>query len=134
MASNNLDPIDLVGMALVAIFGPMALGVVSFSITVFGGFSFTDVLWSGSGVEVTWAGILAMLGVAWIVGANFALGDWDLSSMRAYQAVTVVAALAILPLYLLVPIVQDTFSNYPVIALVFAVVQAGFGPLLSWEG
>lgn len=134
MARNSLDPIDLLGMALVAIFGPMALGVVSFSITIFGGFSFTDVLWSGSGITLTYATVLALAGVGWIVGANFVVGDWDMDSLDWYHTAAIVLALGIVPVYAIVPAVQDVFRDYGALALVFAVIQAGFGPLLSWEG
>ncbi|QLC33644.1 hypothetical protein EFA46_005330 [Halarchaeum sp. CBA1220] len=134
MASNSIDLIDLVGMALVAVFGPMAIGVVSFSITVFGGFSFTDILWSGSGIEVTYATVLALAGVGWIVVANFLAGDWDIDDLEIYHTAAIVVALGIVPVYAIVPAVQTLFSDYGAIALVVAIIQAGFGPLLSWEG
>ncbi|WP_435098463.1 hypothetical protein [Halarchaeum sp. P4] len=134
MARNSIDPIDLFGMALVAIFGPMAIGVVAFKITVFGGFSFTDILWSGSGVEITYATVLALIGVGWIVLANFIVGDWDIDELEWYHTAAIVVALGIVPVYAVVPAVQNVFSDYGAIALVVAIVQTGFGPLLSWEG
>lgn len=134
MASNQIDAIDLVGVALVSVFGPMALGVVSFSIKVFGGFSFTDVLWSGSGASLTWAGLLALAGAAWIVFANFAAGDWSLKSMEWYIAATILVAFGIIPLYMFVPLVSDAVNNTDAVALVLALIQMSAGPLLSWEG
>lgn len=134
MAKNQIDPIDMFGIALVAVFGPMAIDAVSFNFNLFGGFSFTTVLWSGSGVSVNYAAVLALVGVGWIVGANFVLGDWDLDSLQWYQVVPLVIAVGIVPAYVLMPAVQDVFATYDPVTFVVALVQAGSGPLLSYEG
>lgn len=134
MARKQLDPEDLVGIALLGYFGPMALGVASFSINLFGGFDFTSVLWSGAGAEITWAGVLALVGVGEIVLTNFWMGDWELSDMEPYLAVPIAVAFAVIPLYMFVPVVGELVADYDALALVLALVQVGIGPLLSWEG
>lgn len=67
MASKRLDVEDLIGIALLGYFGPMALGLATYTINVFCGFDFTRVLWSGSGAEISVASLLALAGVAEIV-------------------------------------------------------------------
>ncbi|GGM69279.1 hypothetical protein J2752_001970 [Halarchaeum rubridurum] len=134
MARNNLDLIDIVGMALVGFFGPMSLDAYTIKLKLFGGFDFTTVIWSGSGAEVTYATLLALGGVGWIVVANFWAGDWDIDDMEPYHIAAIVVALGIVPVYAIVPAVQNVMADYNSITLVVALVQAGFGPLLSWEG
>ncbi|MBP2250443.1 hypothetical protein J2754_000740 [Halarchaeum solikamskense] len=134
MSRNNLDLIDLVGMALVGVFGPMSLDAWTVQLKLFGGFDFTTIIWSGSGAQVSYATVLALIGVGWIVVANFWAGDWDIDDMETYHVAAIVLALGIIPVYAIVPAVQNVLADYGSLTLVVALVQAGFGPLLSWEG
>jgi hypothetical protein len=53
MANNVIDEVDALPLMLFPIFSGLALGVFTFTINVFGGFDFNQVLVSGNGFEVT---------------------------------------------------------------------------------
>lgn len=135
MPSNfrDLEIMDAVGIMLIAIWGPMAIGFWNLTINAFN-FDFSTVIWSAQGVSITYSTLIALLGVAWIGAVNFWLGDWTLDNFTPWGATTLLVGLSIIPIYAFVPAVQTTFSDFGAVSAIFALTQIGMGPLLSWEG
>lgn len=128
MARNQIDIIDLGALILVPFMGAIALGTLTLSVDVFGGFSFTDLLWSGSGVEISWASVITMAGIAWIVVTN----ELDGSNYERYEFGIIVASFAIVPAYILIPPVADFVNGSDIVSFLFALGQSASAVYISY--
>jgi len=125
---DSIDTIDLAALILVPFMGAIALGTLTLSVSVFGGFSFTDLLWSGSGVEVSYASLLTVLGIAWVVLTN----EIDGSNYETHEYAIIVAAFAIVPAYILIPPVADFVNGSDVVSFVLALAQSAAVVFISY--
>lgn len=135
MARNKIDPIDLVALILFPFFGAAALGVVDFSVNLTESFSFTDVLWSGTGWSVTIAGAIALVGIAWIFGTNHMDGKkafWQ--KMDGMYAGAVLIAFAVVPAYMFIAPVSEFLDAQPLVAFGMALAQTGAAAVVSYKG
>lgn len=125
---NRIDTIDLAALILVPFMGAIALGTLTLSVSVFGGFSFTDLLWSGSGVELSYAAALTVVGIAWVVATN----EIDGSNYETHEYAVIVAAFGIVPLYILVPPVADFVNGSDIVSFVLALAQSAAVVFISY--
>lgn len=127
-SSNEIDPIDYGGIVLYPIMAGMIFGVWSFSLDLFGGWDLNQVLWSGSGVDVTLALVLALASVAWIVGTN----EIDGSDYEDYEYGVIVFAFASVPLYEFVPAFANLVDAHDIVALVLFLLVSGATAYIAW--
>ena len=125
---NQIDEIDLAALILVPFMGAIALGTVSLTVDVFGGFAFTDLLWSGSGVEVSWASLITLVGIAWIVGTN----ELDGSNYDQMEYIVILVAFAIVPAYVLIPPIADFVNSSDIVSFILALAQSAAAVYISW--
>jgi hypothetical protein len=125
---DRIDTIDLAALILVPFMGAIALGTLTLSVSVFGGFSFTDLLWSGSGVEISYAAALTVVGIAWVVATN----EIDGSNYETHEYAVILAAFGIVPLYILVPPVADFVNGSDIISFVLALAQSAAVVFISY--
>jgi len=114
MAQNEIDVIDVAALVGLPIFAGMELGVWSFSLDVFGGFDFSQTLVSSGGAAISFALVLTVLCIGWIVGTN----EIDGSSYEQYEYWGIVGSLAITPAYALIPFFGSIVDSSDIIALV----------------
>ena len=127
MAKNELDVIDVGALILVPFMGAIALGTIALQVNVFGSFSFSDVLYSGSGVELTIAALIAILGVGWILATN----ELDGGDYEWYELAIVAVTLGIVPAFVLIPFVRD-FASIDAVSFILALVQSGGAVFISY--
>ncbi|WP_142858106.1 hypothetical protein [Salinigranum halophilum] len=125
---QNIDEIDLGALILVPFMGAIALGTITLGVDVFGGFNFTDLIWSGSGVELSWAALITVLGITWIVATN----ELDGSNYEQWEYGVIVVMFALVPAYILIPPVAD-FINSSDIASFFSSLGLSAATIyISW--
>ena len=107
MAQNQVDVVDLGPLVGLPLFAGFVFGVWSLSLNIFGGFDFNSVLWSGSGIEVTWALLLTIFSVGAVVVTN----ELDGSNYEQYEYGAIVFVLALPVLYAAVPAVADFING-----------------------
>jgi hypothetical protein len=128
MARNEIDPIDVAALVLVPIAGAMSLGVWSLEVDVFGGYNLSEPLWQSNGATITIPLVVTVLGIAWIVGTN----ELDDSNYADYEYLAILGALAVVPLYELVPAVQALINSSDVLKLVVALALAAATVMISY--
>lgn len=96
---EELDTIDYVALVLYPAVAGMILGVFSFTIDVFDDFALTDIAWTIGGYDITWAMILAVAAIAWIVATN----EIDGSDYEQWEYGVIVFSFLVVPLYEFVP-------------------------------
>lgn len=114
MARNEVDLVDVAALVALPIFSGMVFGIWSLSIDVFGGYDFTQSLWSSGGTAISAAFIVSVLSVAWILLTN----ELDGSNYETYEYGAIIVALAATPAYELIPALGDVISSNDAIALV----------------
>lgn len=128
MAQNEIDPIDLAALILVPFMGAIALGTVTLQVNLLTNFSFNDVVWSGSGVSISYASLLTLAGIAWIVFTN----ELDGSNYEKYQFGVIIVAFAIVPAYMFIPFVKDFVDSSDIISFVLVIVQSASAIFVSY--
>lgn len=112
MAKNEIDVIDVAPIVALPIFAGFVFGVWTLTLNVFGGFDFMQILWSGSGVEVTPALLGTVASVAIIVGTN----QLDGSDYEQYEFAVIVVVLALPVLHATFPLVGDFIAGSDIAA------------------
>ncbi|WP_247003680.1 hypothetical protein [Halosolutus gelatinilyticus] len=129
MATNEIDPIDYAGIVAYPIFAGMIFGVWTFALDLFGGFSFTDPLWTGAGgLEISIALIGAIAAIGWIVATN----EIDGSDYEQYEYGVIIFAFLSVPLYEFVPAFQQLVGAHDIIALVLFLLVSGASAYIAW--
>lgn len=128
MADNEVDLIDVGALVLFPIAAGMVLGVWSFSLTLFGGFDFSQALWTFSGLEISPALIAAVASIAWIVATN----ELDGSDYEQWEYGLIVSSFAVTPAYALIPAVETFVSQWDVAALALWLATAITAVYLSY--
>ena len=106
----------------------IALGVFTFGIDVFGEFAFSDALWAGENMELTWAAAVTILGVGAIVVTN----ELDGSDYETWEYGLIIGALAIVPVYVLVPQFATWVDTYDYFALLLTVAVSAASIFISY--
>ncbi|WP_226007380.1 hypothetical protein [Natrinema salinisoli] len=113
MARNELDVIDYVPVALYPVFVGIMLAIFEFSVSIFGGFDLNQVLYSGSGIEVTLAGALALASGGAIVATN----EIDGSDYETWEYGAILAVF-LFPLgVMLIPAVGTAIMTYELVTV-----------------
>jgi uncharacterized membrane protein len=135
MANRNVDLIDVGPLAVFPVMAALALGAISLEFTLFGGFSFTDALYSGSGVVITTAGVLATVSAVLIVVTNELLNSKELpdddATMYAY-IVGIIVVFGVVPLFMLMPAVRDLVASYDVVNAGLLLAQGAGVTYVAW--
>lgn len=137
MSRKEVDVIDTAALIIIPYFAGVAFNAMEFSIKVFGGFDFGAAVWSGSGVTLTWAGLLTMAGLGWIAATNFALDDGRSGAVQygndmAYRMMLVVA-FGLLPAYILVPPFHDFIAGSDGLTFIAVLLQSALSVAISYE-
>ncbi|MBZ6494238.1 MULTISPECIES: hypothetical protein [Natrinema] len=106
MASNRFDGIDMLSLVLYPITTGMVLGIWTWSVTVFGGYDFSQGFWSYGSTEISVALALTILSFAWIVWSN----EFDGTNYSQAEFYTIVFVFAAPILYALVPFFATFFE------------------------
>jgi len=114
MAQNEVDVIDVAALVLLPITAGMELGVWTFSINVFGGFDFSQPLVQAGGSSLSFALVLTLAAIGWIVATN----EIDGSDYEDYETWLIGGSLAVVPAYSLIPFVGSIVDSSDIIALV----------------
>lgn len=125
---NNIDEIDLAALILVPFMGAIALGTITLSVSVFGGFSFTDLIWSGSGVELSWAALITLVGIAWVVATN----ELDGSDYEQFEYGVIIVMFGLVPAYVLIPPVADFINGSDIVSFVSSLGLSAAVVYISW--
>jgi hypothetical protein len=133
MATKQIDIEDLAGVVLYPFMGAIALGTISLTVEIGGGIDLNMALASGSGWEVTLAGVLALVSVGYVYVSNVMQGR-SKANYERYEWVAIIVAVGLLPVYMVVPPVHDFINNQPIVGLVAVVVQSVGVVLLSYYG
>lgn len=113
MARNEVDLYDVAALVLLPIVAGMELNVWTFALDVFGGYDFSQPLFSASGFSVSIALVLTLASVAWVVVSN----ELDGSDYEDWEWYGIVGAFAIVPAYSLVPAVQTLVDSSDIVAV-----------------
>lgn len=125
---SQIDPIDLAALIVIPFAGAIALGTITLSVNVFGGFDFASAAFSMGGTSISWAGLLTIAAVGWIVATN----EMDGSNYEQWEYGVIVLAFAIVPLYVLVPSVASFVDSNGIVSLGLVIVQSGAAVLVSY--
>jgi hypothetical protein len=113
MARNQLDMIDLVALIVLPIAAGIVLGVWQLGIGVFGGYDFSQPLWTVGGAEISVALIGTVAAIAWVIGTN----EFDGSNYEQYELGLIGVALAAVPAYEFIPAVGAAVNAHDAIVL-----------------
>ena len=128
---KEVDLIDVFALMLLPIAGAMIFDVFSLNINVFGGYDFTDPIWTVGGADLSAALFIVLGSVAWIVVTNIMNDQTDLDGLEAGVALT---ALALPLLYVFVPAVQDLVHWHDAMQLAAVLYVAGASVYVSYVG
>lgn len=129
--NKEIDLIDLAALVLVPIAASMLFGVFTLSIDVFGGYDFTEPLWTIAGADISVSLLIVVLGVAWIVSTNVANQKTD---MGEYELIGVVLALLLPVLYVFVPTVAELVNWHDLMRLAGTLWTAAAAVYVSYIG
>ena len=133
MATKRIDIEDLVGVVLFPFLSAIAFGTITLTVAIGEGFDLAMVLASGSGWEISLAGVLALAAVGYVYVTNVVQGRGKAKYER-YEWAAIVVAVGLLPVYMLIPPMHSFIDNQPVVGLVAVVVQSVGVVLLSYYG
>jgi len=111
---NQIDEIDLVALIVLPLAAGIELGVWTLSLDVFGGFDFGQALLSLGSVDISIAFIATMASIAALV----AQGQLSQDDYQDEEWYVIAGSMAIVPLYVFVPIVQTLVEMSDIIPLV----------------
>ena len=113
MASQEIDVEDVAALVLLPVAAGIELGVFTFSVDVFGGYSFGDALFSIGGQGITLSLLVFVSALAWIYGTN----ELDGSNYSDEEKYAMGAAVLAVPAYTAVPAFRNLVNTTDVIAL-----------------
>lgn len=128
---NEIDVIDLVALMLLPIASSMIFDVFSLDINIFGGYNFTEPIWTVAGIDISAALLIVVFSVIWIVVTNIMNEETDLKGAEAGVAVT---AIALPLLYVLVPAVESLVHWHDVMQLFAVLYVAAASVYVSYVG
>ncbi len=119
--SGNIDVVDMAAFILVPLLGGVLFGVWTLGVSVFGGYSFSDALFSIGNTSISVALIGTVAGSAALV-ANGTLTRGDYSQEEWY---VIVVAMLLPVVYVFVPAVESFIHTYDVAAFGAWVLLSG---------
>jgi len=111
---NQIDAIDLVALIVLPLAAGIELGVWTLSLDVFGSFDFGQALVSFGSVDIS----IAFLATLASIGALVAQGQLSQGNYKQEEWYLIAGSMAIVPLYVFVPLVQDLVAMSDIIPLV----------------
>ncbi len=112
MARDQTDLIDIAALVLIPITAGMELGVWSFAVEIFGGFDFSQAIFSSGGTKIS-AALLATVGAfMWI----FVTNDQPLTSYSDEEMTVLGAGVLVVPLFSLIPAVRNFVGSSDLLA------------------
>ena len=111
---NQIDAIDIVALIVLPLAAGIELGVWTLSLDVFGSFDFGQALVSFGEVDISIAFVAALASIGTLV-AQGQLSQGDYTQEEWYL---IAGSMAIVPIYVFVPLVQDLFAMSDIIPLV----------------
>lgn len=134
MANKEVDLIDVAPLVAFPVFAALALGAISLEFSLFGGFSFTEILYSGSGLQITIAGIIATVAAGLIAATNELFNDQSFNSdmEKLGYIAGILIILGAVPMYMVIPAVRDLVAQHDVINAGIFVLQSGVAAFIAW--
>lgn len=130
MASNEIDVVDVGPLVVLPIAAGMVLGVWSFGVDVFGGYSFTSAMWTVGGSDISMALLISVAAIAAIVTTN----EIDGSNYETHEYAVIVGALVIVPAYTFIPAVENLVSSHDILAFgTWMLVAIAATAIAYWE-
>jgi hypothetical protein len=117
---NEVDLIDVAPLVLFPIATGIVFGVWTISVSAFGTWSPTDVVFSAAGVDWTWGFLIALVSIAAIIGTN----EIDGSNYETWEYGVVAFAFFSPVLWKFVPSFQDFISGSDALILGLWMVTA----------
>ena len=111
---NQIDEIDLVALIVLPLAAGIELGVWTLSLDVFGGFDFSSALLSLGSVDIS----IAFVAVLASIGALVAQGQLSQGDYQQEEWYLIAGSMAVIPLYVFVPLFQDLIMMSDIIPLV----------------
>jgi len=104
---NEVDLVDVAALMLLPITASMIFGIFTMQINVFGGYDFTQAIWTIGGTGVSAALLITVFADAWIIATNLLNGD---TSHEREELAAISVALLAPVLYVFVPAFADLMS------------------------
>jgi len=111
---NQIDEIDLIALIALPLAAGVELGVWTLSLDVFGSFDFGEALISLGSVDIS----IAFLATIASIGALVAQGQLSQGDYQQEEWYVIAGSMAVVPLYVFVPLVQDLVMMSDIIPLV----------------
>ncbi|MFC4542021.1 hypothetical protein ACFO5R_08790 [Halosolutus amylolyticus] len=128
---NEVDLVDVAALMLVPITGAMIFGVWSMQINVFGGYDFTQPIWTIGGADISAALLITLFGDLWIIGTNLYNQDTD---HETQELAAIGFALLAPVMYVFVPAFATFVESADVIRLAMVLYLAGASVYVSYTG
>lgn len=129
--SNEIDLVDVAALMLVPITGAMLFGVWSMQINVFGGYDFTQAIWTLGGASISAALLITLFGDAWIIATNLMNGDTE----HEQQELAAIGFALLSPvMYVFVPAFADLINSHDIFRLAMVLYLAGASVYVSYTG
>lgn len=126
---NQIDEIDLVALIVLPLAAGIELGVWTLSLDVFGSFDFGQALVSFGGVDIS----IAFLATMASIGALVAQGQLSQGDYQDEEWYVIAGSMAVVPLYVFVPLVQDLVMISDIIPLVVWVALSVASVYISYK-
>lgn len=110
---NQIDSIDLLGIVVLPIAAGMIFGVWEFSIDVLTDLSLSDGIFEVAGSEVTYAMVLALGALAWIVATN----ELNQADYDQWEYGVIAFAFLSIPAYEFIPAFENLVQTHDAMAL-----------------
>jgi len=129
--NQEIDVIDILALVILPIAASMIFGVFTLSIDVFGGYDFSQALWTIGGADISPALLLFLGSFAWIVVTNIMNERTD---MGEYEMGAIVAGLALPLMYVFIPAVGDLVEAHDLFRLAGVIYVGASAVYVSYVG
>ena len=128
---KEVDLIDVAALILVPIAASMIFEVFEFNINVFGGYDFTQAIWTVGGAAISVALLVSVFGIGWIVATNL-LNDQTHHTPGEFAAIGIALALPVL--YVFVPAVESLVMWHDLMQLASLLYVSAAAVYISYVG
>ena len=126
---NQIDEIDLVALIVLPLAAGIELGVWTLSLDVFGSFDFGQALVSLGSVDISIAFVATMASI----GALVAQGQLSQGDYQDEEWYLIAGSMAVVPLYVFVPLFQNLVAMSDIIPLVVWVALSVSSVYISYK-
>ncbi|ELZ09409.1 hypothetical protein C479_11335 [Halovivax asiaticus JCM 14624] len=128
--NNQIDLIDVAALVVVPITWALMVGVFTWQINVFGGYDFTQSLWTIAGVSISPALLLTLGGEAWIIVTNILNSKTE----HGQEEMAVIGTALALPLlYVFVPAVESLVNYHDMTQLAAVLYLSAASVFVSYR-